>query len=316
MPRDRSAEAVLALHEKGYDARISEQGPRDEHPGFVVVRTKRHFEAKDGGRQNIEELKAALSDAGIPHHLYSHSGASVGGSSVHRWSDVFTVDGRPIGLKVLTATRSDVETQLRSVADMIGVDRDLLMVDPPEYSLARLRPESQREVRDRTDDEYRQAQAGLEGSIDRFEGARRSADVRAVGAALAEALTWAVALDDWHARSFRSRDDGGASYQALRDEIDQLQWIPAARWARNRALHDLSPLIEVTDGVEWPTPWPVVWVEHRWKDRAELPPAGSGYRPDPVGEAAYDRHAGEPVRHLIYAVRLLLSDEVWRVHGE
>jgi hypothetical protein len=316
VPRDRSAEAVLALHERGYDARVTDQEPRDEHPGFVVIRTKRHFAAEDGGRQNFEELKAALSDEGVPHHLYSHSGASVGGSSVHKWSDVFTVDGRPIGLKVLTATPSDVEAQLSTIAEIIGVERDLLMVDPPEYSLARLRPESQHEIRDRTDDEYRQAQAGVEGSIDRFEDARRSGEVRAVGAALAEVLTWTVALDDWHARSFRPRDDGGPSYQALRGEIDQLQWIPAARWARNRALHDLSPLIEVTDGAERPTPWPVVWMEHRWKDRAELPPAGPRYRADPVGETAYDRHAGEPVRHLIYAVRLLLCDEVWRIHGE
>lgn len=315
VPRERSTEAVLALHGIGYEARITDQPSREVHPGFVVIETNRHLPTDDGGRQNSEQLKAVLSSEGITHHIYGSGISLGGGSSVHRWSDVFTVQGVPLGLKVLVATPADVEEQLRSVADVTGMDRASLVVDPPEYSLARLRPEPRHEVPTRMDDEYRQAREGLAMSIDRFEDARRKGDAVSVASAVTEVLAWAVSLDDWHARRL-SRGEGPGPYRRLRGELDQQAWMPAARWARNRALHDLSPLIEVTEGAQWPTPWPVILAEHRWKPRAAVPPAGPGYRRDPDGEAAYDRHAGEPVRHLVYALRHLVRDEFWRMHHE
>lgn len=229
VPGDRSSEAVLALHATGYDARLTDQEAREEHPGYVVISTRRYFADDDGGRRNSEELKAALFDESIPCHLYSHSGASLGGSSVHKWSDVFTVGGRPLGLKVLVATPSDEDSQLSSVAEILGIDRDLLVVDPPEYSLRRLRPEPEHEVVSKIDVEYRQASEGLESAIDRFEKARRSRDAGFVVPALTEVLTWTVALDDWHARQHQTESPEDQPYRVRRSDLDTLDWIAASR---------------------------------------------------------------------------------------
>ncbi|WP_328296199.1 restriction endonuclease [Kineococcus sp. NBC_00420] len=81
-----------------------------------------------------ESLLAALSAVGVSDPVPLGNGLAIqGGTPAYRWLDV-TLDGRPIGLKILAADEKEVESGLDSMADEMfrGTLRESLDVVRPE----------------------------------------------------------------------------------------------------------------------------------------------------------------------------------------
>lgn len=119
---------------------------------------------------------------------------------------------------------------------------------------------------------------GLTQAIARFNASDQADDQDGAVIALVEVVTWIAALDEW-----LWRDPAYEPGQVAR----------AMRWARNRGLHQLAVLHEVSPGRRYPRRYPLRYRELVWLDRSKLP-AG---RPDPDAEQYYDQHlAGRTVR--------------------
>ncbi len=149
-----------------------------------------------------------------------------------------------------------------------------------------------------------EAERGLLGfrqAIDRFNTADGANDQDAALIALTEAITWVAALDEW----FRRQD---VIYQPRRDAALSGQLVRAMCWARNRGLHQLAELHEVSPGRRYPKRFPLRYRELVWRDRSKLP-AGN---PDAKGERYYDQHlAGQMVR-VTLPTALAFLDQVGR----
>ena len=101
-----------------------------------------------------------------------------------------------------------------------------------------------------------------------FETARHTPDSDAGLKSVCHAIIWACCLDEFHVK----QTPNYVTWVAQQTEAGALSGL---RFARNRAIHQFTPLLEVTGGVSFPLTLPCAFFEINWLPRASLPP------PDP-----------------------------------
>lgn len=132
---------------------------------------------------------------------------------------------------------------------------------------------------------------GFHAAKIRYDEHRGDAIAEEVIVPLAEALWWAMSLDE-------ALEDGDPTYRARRDGDHQGQHVRGARFARNRINHQLVLAIERTEGHRYPKSFPTHFHEFLWLPVDRLP-AG---RPDRLGQQQYERHLrNQPVRLTLHA---------------
>ena len=108
-----------------------------------------------------------------------------------------------------------------------------------------------------------------------------SEDAAFVFSPLAEALMWAVSIDE----TFFKLDD--QRYRNARDVDIDGRYLQALRYARNRCTHQLA-LVAERKGLAPPFRPPItLGLLFRWRPGSELPPPDPKFK-DPGGEAMYD----------------------------
>jgi hypothetical protein len=133
---------------------------------------------------------------------------------------------------------------------------------------------------------------GFHGAKIRYDAHQHDDGAADVIVPLAEALWWAMALDE-------ALEAQEAAYAARRDRDTQGQHVRGARFVRNRINHQLALAVERSEGRRYPRSYPMRYFEFLWLPVDLLPPPG---RPDPKGQAQYERHlAGNPVRWTLHA---------------
>lgn len=141
---------------------------------------------------------------------------------------------------------------------------------------------------------------GYVKAVERFERAAKGRDPGAAFLALFEALNWAVAIDErvkehWAPDGANTEEDKTRQPGwGWRERVPGAEAMAGVRFARNRVHHQWADALCLDDnGFTSPVSSPLMSFEWRWRDLAELP-AG---KPDPNGEAIYERHlAGSPTR--------------------
>ncbi|ACU77740.1 hypothetical protein Caci_8927 [Catenulispora acidiphila DSM 44928] len=122
---------------------------------------------------------------------------------------------------------------------------------------------------------FRQAAARYQVAVDASE------DAAVVFTPLAEALMWAISIDE----TFFKVDD--QPYRDARDGDADGRYLQALRYARNRCTHQLA-LVAERKGLAPPFRPPItLGLLFRWRPVSELPPPDPRFR-DPRGETAYD----------------------------
>lgn len=109
--------------------------------------------------------------------------------------------------------------------------------------------------------------------------------------AVCQALLWICALDEFHRKQ---ADTAGRNYNAARDADPAGRFVRALRYARNRAVHQFTQLVETREcGVDLPAEFPIQLFEIVWRRADDLP---RPERPDPPGEKLFRTLLeGEPV---------------------
>ena len=135
-----------------------------------------------------------------------------------------------------------------------------------------------------------------------FEAARHTPDSDAGLKSVCHAIIWACCLDEFHVKQT-------PNYATWLLQQTEARALSGLRFARNRAIHQFTPLLQVTGGASFPLRLPSAFFEIKWRPRATLPP------PDPkhalgkkfaVQAADYDTLlANSPVRLTLGAVAAL-----------
>jgi hypothetical protein len=103
-------------------------------------------------------------------------------------------------------------------------------------------------------------------------------------------ILWACALDEFYKKKY-------PNYESLRKSDLKSEVVAGIRYARNRAIHQFTQLLYITDGAELPALLPMPFFEIRWKEVADLPVPDKGYENREL-EAFYTKHLeNKPVRH-------------------
>jgi hypothetical protein len=120
IPADKQGAASRALRRAGLRVSPAEGRPSTEDE--VVIRVFRHYGVRSPSLEDQtgqwEQARAAMAGVGIldPVHV-SHGITINGGTPGHRWLEV-TVEGHPVGLKILAASEAEAEGQLQRVRDL------------------------------------------------------------------------------------------------------------------------------------------------------------------------------------------------------
>lgn len=134
-------------------------------------------------------------------------------------------------------------------------------------------------------------------SVSSYERQQLQEDEDAALKAVAEAIAWACALDEYFKQSDRA-------YEACRDDDRNGELMRGVRYARNRALHQFAAVVEITDGAALPMVFEAPLWEFSWRPAARLPPPTPG-RDNAVQRAIYeDKLAGVPVRFTLDALQV------------
>ncbi len=120
IPADKQGAASRALRRAGLRVSPSTAYPSTEDE--VVIRVFRHYGVRSPSSEvqtgQWEQARAALAKVGIPDPVQVSSGITIGGGTPgHRWLEV-TVEGHPVGLKILAATEAEAEEQLQRVREL------------------------------------------------------------------------------------------------------------------------------------------------------------------------------------------------------
>lgn len=152
---------------------------------------------------------------------------------------------------------------------------------------------------------FRVLLAGYRSALQRFHDARLASDAAVTYHALFEALNWAVALDDQVRAHWSPR--GKPLDWNWRDEVGEGGHVRAVRFARNRVHHQWADALELAEGFAFPTTFPLVFHEWRWRPSVDLPP-----RDDDRDQDIYDKLlARQPARYVLDALNAqygLLAD--------
>tara|TARA_R110001606_G_scaffold83958_6_gene191454 strand:- start:11565 stop:12050 length:486 start_codon:yes stop_codon:yes gene_type:complete len=104
------------------------------------------------------------------------------------------------------------------------------------------------------------------------------------------AILWACALDEFYKKKY-------PNYESLRKSDLKFEVVAGIRYARNRAVHQFTQLLYITEGAELPALLPMPFFEIRWKEVADLPVPDKGYENRELA-AFYRKHLeNKPVRH-------------------
>lgn len=77
-------------------------------------------------------------------------------------------------------------------------------------------------------------------------------------------ILWACALDEFYQKTH-------SDYEVTRKKASDSNVIAGIRYARNRAIHQFTQLLYITDGAEFPISFPITFFEIRWKANSDLP---------------------------------------------
>lgn len=136
VPSELFVDAARAARRAGFRVRQTNVADDRELPTHQGLSAYRHFGVKSPsvGEQVSarEQLLRALTGAGVAEPVALGSGITIGGGTpAHRYLEV-AVRGEPTGLKVLVASEEDIDKELLSVAEWVGLSRESLDVIRPD----------------------------------------------------------------------------------------------------------------------------------------------------------------------------------------
>lgn len=135
--RAHEADGVRALRRAGF--RVAPDPGMASSDGEVVLDAFRHYGInRPPGEQQSQHLERAtetLAQAGVPASVAATGVTIGGGTPAHRWLDVTSGEGCPIGLKILAASDTDVDRELDRLAADFRVPRQALSVAAPTTGL-------------------------------------------------------------------------------------------------------------------------------------------------------------------------------------
>lgn len=103
-------------------------------------------------------------------------------------------------------------------------------------------------------------------------------------------ILWACALDEFYKKKY-------PNYESLRKSDQKSEIVAGIRYARNRAIHQFTQLLYITEGAELPALLPMPFFEIRWKEATNLPLPDKGHKNEGL-EKCYTKHLeNKPVRH-------------------
>jgi len=125
----------------------------------------------------------------------------------------------------------------------------------------------------------------------RFEGNEVKA-FKVVG----QALLWVCSLDEFYLKNCRE-------YEEFRRDDDSSSVIKGIRYARNRALHQFTQLLFITEGAELPAELPMPLFEIRWRLASDLPEPDQGYWNEKLEQCYKDSLQNQSVRFTFDSLR-------------
>lgn len=103
-------------------------------------------------------------------------------------------------------------------------------------------------------------------------------------------ILWACALDEFYKKQY-------SNYESLRKSDQKSEIVAGIRYARNRAIHQFTQLLYITEGAEFPALFPIPFFEIRWKEVADLPVPDKGHENKNLEEFYIKHLENKPVRH-------------------
>lgn len=112
-----------------------------------------------------------------------------------------------------------------------------------------------------------------------------------------QTLLWVCALDEFYSKNFQE-------YEDFRRNDESSSIIKGLRYARNRALHQFTQLLFITEGAVFPAKLPMPFFEIRWRIASDLPEPDQGHRNETLEQCYIDSLQNQCVRFTFDSLKL------------
>ena len=109
-------------------------------------------------------------------------------------------------------------------------------------------------------------------------------------------ILWACALDECYKKTY-------INYENIRNNDNKSEVVAGIRYARNRAIHQFTQLLYISEGATFPARFPIPFFEIKWKQVSELPKPDKGYQNKALEDCYVQHLENKPVRYIFEDLR-------------
>lgn len=104
-----------------------------------------------------------------------------------------------------------------------------------------------------------------------------------------QVILWACSLDEFYKKNY-------SNYKEFKQKDELSGVIDGIRYGRNRAIHQFTQLLYITDGAAFPLSLPSPFFEVRWDSIENLPLPDKGYENKKLEKSYFEYLEKKPIR--------------------